>query len=638
MHEPSTPHDFLKLHWGYSAFRPMQEDIINAVLEKKDTLALLPTGGGKSICYQVPALVMPGICIVVSPLIALMKDQVGNLNARGIKAISLVSGMTKREIDIALDNCIYGDYKFLYISPERLAAELFIERLKLMPVNLLAIDEAHCISQWGHDFRPPYRQIAKIKEHIPGVPVLALTATATEEVRDDICVQLEMKNPCRFTASFARSNLSYAVLHDDNKFQRMLKVFKGVSGCGIVYVRNRRRTQEISDWLVKNNISSTFYHAGLPRELRNKRQDEWMQNKVRVIVATNAFGMGIDKPDVRIVIHADLPDNLESYYQEAGRVGRDGKHSFAVALYTEADVSDLINRAQNAVPEKSEIIRIYKALSNYLQIALHSGYGETYDFDIAAFTNNYQLSPASALQCLKMLELTEYISLSDSFYMPSRLHFEIGNMDLYKFQVEQVRYDHLIKTLLRTYEGLFDRFADINENDLALKAGLPKVELIQQLKQLEHLNVISYQPSSDQPRISFLQPRLPDDELVFPASLLTNRKKRILESAQKMKRYITDHFHCRSVMLLEYFNETADQRCGTCDYCRQLNKLELNDLEFKMAEETIRQHLEDKAVSLHDLAALSAPVKEENLAKVIQFMMDNSDVRINSNGLLELVK
>ncbi len=635
---PPTPHSVLKQYWGYSAFRSQQEDIIQSVINKQDTLALLPTGGGKSICYQVPALVMPGICIVISPLIALMKDQVHNLTTRGIRAISLVSGMTKKEIDIALDNCIYGSIKFLYISPERLSSELFIERLKKMPVNLLAIDEAHCISQWGHDFRPPYRKIAAIREYIPGVPVLALTATATEEVRNDICTQLEMKNPVRFTASFARTNLSYAVIHDENKLQRILKVFNGVGGCGVVYVRNRRRTQEMSDWLNKNNVSSTFYHAGLPRDLRNQRQDDWMQNKVRVMVATNAFGMGIDKPDVRVVVHIDLPDNLEAYYQEAGRGGRDGKQSFAVTLYNEADIADLINRAENAVPEKQDLVRIYKALGNFLQLALHAGEGETYDFDISSFTNNYQLSPALTLQCLKILELAGYITLSEAFFLPSRIHFEIGSMELYKFQVEQAQFDHLIKTLLRSYEGLFDRFAEINEKDLAHKAGLTKEELFKQLKQLQHLNVISYQPSSDQPRITFIQQRVPEDELVFPPSLLQERKKRILESAQKIKQYITDHYHCRSVMLLAYFNETAEQRCGTCDFCRIRNKMELNDVEFAMAEDTIRQHLELKPLTPHELITITAPMQQEKITRVIEFLVDNNDIRLNKDGFLELVK
>lgn len=633
-----TPHSVLKQHWGYSAFRPLQEDIIQSVLNGYDTLALLPTGGGKSICYQVPALVMPGLCIVVSPLIALMKDQVENLLHRGIKSIALVSGMTKREIDIALDNCIYGDYRFLYISPERLSSELFIERLKKMPVNLLAVDEAHCISQWGHDFRPPYRKIADIREFIPPVPVLALTATATEEVRNDICEQLLMKKPNRFTASFARSNLSYAVLHDENKLQRILKVFAGVNGCGIVYVRNRRRTQEISDWLVKNKISSTFYHAGLQREVRNKRQDEWMQNKVRVMVATNAFGMGIDKPDVRVVVHVDLPDNLEAYYQEAGRGGRDGKLSYAVTIYNEADVADLINRAENAVPEKDDLRRVYKALGNYLQVALHAGDGETYEFDLAAFSNTYKFSPAHTVQCLKMLELAGYISLSEAFYMPSRIHLETKGMDLYKFQVENERYDHLIKTLLRSYEGIFDRFADINEKEVAHKAGLSPEEMKRQLYQLQLMNVITYQPASDQPRLTFLQPRLPENELMFPSSLLEGRKKRILFSAEKMKRYITDHYHCRSVMLLEYFNEVAEQRCGTCDYCRTRNKLELNDVEFKTAEEVIRQKLQEEAMSPHDLVVAASPLQEEKTTKVIQFLLDNNDIRVNNEGLLELVK
>ena len=628
----------LKEYWGYSTFRPLQEDIILSAIEGHDVLALLPTGGGKSICYQVPALVKEGICIVISPLIALMKDQVENLKKRNIKAIALVSGMSYREIDIALDNCIYGNYKFLYVSPERLASELFIERLKKMNVNLLAVDEAHCISQWGHDFRPSYRKIAELRQYIPDVPVLALTATATAEVRLDICRQLELETPDIFTASFARENLTYAAIHDENKLQRMLKIFQSVIGCGIVYVRNRRRTQEISDWLNKNNINASFYHAGLPRDLRNSRQDQWMNNDVRVIVSTNAFGMGIDKADVRVVIHYDLPDNIESYYQEAGRGGRDGKLSFAVALYNESDITDLMERAEKAVPTREEIVNVYNALSNYLQVAYHSGMGESFAFDISAFAINYKMQPIHALSCLKILELENYISLTENFFLPSRLHFEVQNVDLYKFQVEHFRFDHLIKTILRSCEGVFDRFVDIYEPDIARKANIPPEETINQLKQLHQLKVINYIPKTDQPQVIYTQPRVNGNDIILRKELIADRQERIKLNAEKLKRYIIDKNHCRSLMLLEYFNERGEQRCGTCDYCRLRNKLELSDYEFNTIQNRIKLLLQGQTLSPETICSQTDNLHRHKVTKVIQWMLDNNIVQSNNIGHLSMVE
>ena len=630
--------EVLKTYWGYSAFRPLQEDIILSAMEGIDTLALLPTGGGKSICYQVPALTKEGICIVVSPLIALMKDQVENLRKRNIKAMALMSGMTFREIDIALDNCIYGNYKFLYVSPERLGSELFIERLKKMNVNLLAVDEAHCISQWGHDFRPPYRKIAEIRQYIPAVPVLALTATATAEVRLDIIRQLQLNTPNIFTASFARMNLTYATIHDENKLQRMHKIFNNVSGCGIVYVRNRRRTQEISNWLMRNKINATFYHAGLPREVRNSRQDEWMNNTTRVIVATNAFGMGIDKPDVRIVVHYDLPDNIESYYQEAGRGGRDGKLAYAVAIYNNSDLLELNERAENAVPDKEDIVRVYHSICNYFQVAVNAGMGASYEFDIAAFAAAYKLQPINALKCLKILELADYLSLTDSVYLPSRIHFEMQSTDLYKFQVANVYFDHVIKTILRSCEGVFDRYVDIYEADLAKKANLQPEELIHQLQQLQQLKIVTYQPKTDQPQVVFTQPRVDSKDLVLSKELIRDRKERFKINAEKLKRYIIDNNHCRSMMLLEYFDERAEQRCGTCDYCRQRNKLELSDYEFNIIANKIKLLLNGQMLSTDELNRQTDTINQQKVTKVMQWMLDNKIIQINSFGQLSLVE
>ena len=626
----------LQEYWGYTHFRPLQEDIILSVLRGQDTLALLPTGGGKSICYQVPALSMDGICIVISPLIALMKDQVENLRKRNIKAMALISGMNYREIDIALDNCIYGDYKFLYVSPERLASELFIERLKKMNVNLLAVDEAHCISQWGHDFRPPYRKIAEIRQYLPKVPVLALTATATSEVRLDIIKQLELNSPEIFTASFARSNLTYAVIHDENKHQVMHRIFKNVQGCGIVYVRNRRRTEEISNWLNKNNIPASFYHAGLPREVRNKRQDEWMNNTTRVIVATNAFGMGIDKADVRIVIHYDLPDNLESYYQEAGRGGRDGKLSYAVAIYANADLLELKEKAAKAVPAKEEIIKVYNALANYLQVPLHSGMNESFAFDISDFSSTYRWQPIQVLNCLKIVELENYISITDSVYLPSRLHFEVQSIELYKFQVEHMHFDHVIKTILRSCEGVFDRFVEIYESDLAKKSGLTLEEFTEQLNRLQKLNVISYLPKTDQPQLIFTQQRINGNDLILRKELIEDRQRRFKINAEKLTRYITDKNHCRSLMLLEYFNERGEQRCGTCDYCRQRNKLELSDYEFNVIAGNITTLLKEQELTPEEISQKTNSLSLLKVSKVMQWMLDNSMIKSNSQGKYSL--
>ena len=437
----------LNQYWGHTKFRPLQEDIINSVLAGHDTLALMPTGGGKSICFQVPALAKEGICVVVSPLIALMKDQVEQLKSKNIRAASIVSGMTKKEVDVILDNCVYGNYKFLYVSPERLESELFLARFNKMPVNLLAVDEAHCISQWGYDFRPPYQRIAAIRELIPNIPVLALTATATKEVKKDICDKLAFKNHKVFVKSFARSNLSYVVMDEEDKYTTMLRILRNVAGCSIVYVRNRRKTQEVAEWLNKQNITAGYYHAGLPSKVRSIKQDEWKKGTLRVTVATNAFGMGIDKPDVRNVIHLSLPDNLESYYQEAGRGGRDEKLAYAVLIYNQHDVLELHQRKEEQFPKIEDIKSTYQAVANYLQIAINAGEGMSYEFDLVVFASQYKLHPLHVIKRLKVLELEDYLTVSESIYLPSRIRILLNSAGLYKFQVEQIAYDHFIKTI-----------------------------------------------------------------------------------------------------------------------------------------------------------------------------------------------
>ena len=613
----------LNQYWGHTKFRPLQEDIIQSVLDGHDTLALMPTGGGKSICFQVPALAKEGICIVISPLIALMKDQVEQLKAKNIRAASIVSGMTKKEVDITLDNCIYGNYKFLYVSPERLESELFLARFKKMPVNLLAVDEAHCISQWGYDFRPPYQRIAAIRELIPNIPILALTATATKEVKKDICNKLEFKNEKIFVKSFTRKNLSYVVMNEEDKLTPMLRILRNVQGSSVVYVRSRRKTQEISDWLNKQNIHAGFYHAGLPNKTRSEKQDLWKKGVVRVIVATNAFGMGIDKADVRSVIHLDLPDNLESYYQEAGRCGRDEKLAYAILICNPHDVIELNHRKEEQFPKIEEIKSVYQALCNYLQIAINAGEGMSYEFDIVAFAAQYKLHPLKVVKRLKILELEDYISLSESIYLPSRIRMLLHDLQLYKFQVEQTVYDHLIKTLLRNYGGIFDDYVAIHEQDIATKSGIDKADAIKLLHQLNNLDVLSYIPQTDKPRITFNRSRADANELIISAEHLELRKKRFVQKADALIHYATDSYHCRSMMLLEYFGEHADQRCGTCDYCRQRNKLEINDLEFEQLTIKIKTSLNNKPIGLNELMETLPISNDEKALKVVQWLLDN---------------
>ena len=450
-----SPLDILKQYWGYESFRPLQEDIIQSVLQGRDTLALLPTGGGKSLCYQIPALCRDGICIVVSPLIALMKDQVQQLQDRNISAVAVYAGMHYRDIDRVFDNCAHGHYKLLYLSPERLTTELARERIKRMRVNLLAVDEAHCVSQWGYDFRPPYLQIPEIREWLPGVPVLALTATATQPVVTDIQEKLAFKNQQVFFQSFARDNLSFAVVQEDAKDQKLLEILRKIPGCAVVYVRNRRRTKEIAQLLRQNRIAADYYHAGLNMEERSAKQDAWIRNKTRVIVATNAFGMGIDKPDVRLVVHMDLPDSLEAYYQEAGRGGRDGKRAFAVLLYNQADKQMLERSLELSFPDMPLIRQVYQALGHYYQLAVGGGEGQSFDFDIVHFCESFRLDAAKVLPCLQLLEQAGWLSLSESVFTPSALMIKVSKESLYDFQLKHPRFDPLLKTILRTYQGAF---------------------------------------------------------------------------------------------------------------------------------------------------------------------------------------
>lgn len=623
-----TIQSILSKYWGFSTFRPLQEDIIQSVLEGKDTLALMPTGGGKSLCFQVPALLNPGICIVVSPLIALMKDQVENLKDRGIKAIAIISGMGKREVDIALDNCIYGDIKFLYLSPERLLSDLVRERIRYMKVNLIAIDEAHCISQWGYDFRPPYLHLTELRELHPEIPVLALTATATERVAADIQLKLNFKNGQVFRKSFERLNLSYLVYNEENKLRKLISIARNVKGSGIIYVRNRRETQEVSRQLNLEGISSDFYHAGLDTPLRMKKQSSWKNSEIRIMVATNAFGMGIDKADVRFVIHLDLPESLEAYYQEAGRGGRDEKKAYAVLLYNNADKALLTKRLDQHYPSIDEIKQIYHHLGNYYQLAYGAGEGLSLEFDLADFCNRFKLDPVRTIHAFKFLEHDEYIALSETVFLPSRVQVLAAHEDLYRFQVGQPAYDHFIKVLLRSYAGIFEQLVGIKESDLAKRVGISRTETVKILSKLHELQIITYIPQTDKPHLNFIKPRADSQHLHIDRKYHTDRYQIHKTQVEAVLAY-AENPKCRSQQLLNYFNETHAKVCGVCDVCIENKKLRKID---SRTDEIIKEILNELSKSPSHLDQLMEAISTGNSnerLKVIRMLLDAGTIKVN---------
>lgn len=610
--------DILKQYWGYDSFRPLQAEIINSILQGRDTLALMPTGGGKSVCFQVPAMQSEGICIVVSPLIALMKDQVEHLRKRGIEAIAIFSGMSKREVDLALDNCIYGKIKFLYLAPERLYSDLVKERIRYMKVNLFAIDEAHCISQWGYDFRPPYLQLAKLRELHPHVPFLALTATATPKVVVDIQEKLLFKSSNVFQKSFRRENLAYMALNEEDKSGRMLRMVHKLGGSGVIYVRNRRETQEVAQHLINHGISADFYHAGLDTAVRAQKQDLWSQNKVRVIVATNAFGMGIDKPDVRFVLHLDIPDSLEAYYQEAGRAGRDGKKAFPVLMYQQADRDRLWENSETSFPPVKFIQQVYHHLGNYYQIAYGAGKGLSFDFDIVDFTKKYQLEIIPTRSALKFLERDGWLSLSEALFIPSRFKFDVEYEEVYKFQVRSAKYDPLIKLILRGYGGAFDYFIPINEFEFAKKLKVSREVIVNMLHGLVKLEIASYQPQTDAPQLEFLQARVDYKNLFIDTQFIQERKAVKEEQIKAIYQYL-DAKECRSVVLQQYFGESAVEPCGACDLC--LMRRHQHDLEAKLKAE-IKNVLLEKPLNIKDLIDQLTVGNDAARLKVVRDLVD----------------
>lgn len=627
-------HEILEKYWGYRSFRPSQEEIINSVLNGTDALALLPTGGGKSICFQVPGLAMDGICVVVSPLIALMKDQVENLTKKGIKAIAITSAMHKREIDIALDNCVHGNVKFLYLSPERLETEIVKVRLQKMNVNLIAIDESHCISQWGYDFRPSYLKIELLREILPKVPFLALTATATKEVVVDIQEKLRFKKKNVIQQSFERKNIAYILLNEEDKLARLLKIAQKVSGSGIVYVRNRKKTQDIANYLRSNKISADFYHAGLDSKTRDIKQSEWINNETRVIVCTNAFGMGIDKPDVRFVVHIDLPDSLEAYFQEAGRAGRDEQKAFAILLYNNGDKIELNRNVENSFPEMDAIRQTYQALANYYQIPSGSGLGTTFSFDISAFCDNYKLQAITVFNSLKFIEREGYILLSDAFFQAARLKLEVSRDDLYKFQISNPAFDVFIKLLLRNYAGLFDNFEKINEYDLAKKLNLKQTEVIKKLNLLHQQKIITYSPQTELPQLTFTMPRVDTKDLSLSKENFSSLKKRAIERMDAVLNYTASSHKCRSQLLLAYFGEIETSSCGQCDICLEQKRKVLYSDEFDTISIQIKQLLSLHPMELKMLVNSITNMHEDKIIHTIQWMIDNDQLLYNEQNLL----
>ena len=623
----------LTRYWGFSDFRPLQLEIIQSVAEEKDTLGLMPTGGGKSVTFQVFSLSREGICIVVTPLIALMKDQVEKLTAKGIKALMIHSGMSPAEIKIILDNAVWGDYKFLYVSPERLDSENFTERLAKMHVNLVAVDEAHCISQWGYDFRPSYLNIIRIRRILPGVTILALTATATPEVVVDIQEKLGFKQKNVRQVSFQRENLSYLVRNVENKNGYLLETLQKVKGSGIVYVRSRKATHEIAAELVKNKISADFYHAGLTTSVRSEKQDAWISGKKRVIVATNAFGMGIDKPDVRFVIHFAPPESLEAYFQEAGRAGRDGKKSAAVLLYNNADKTKLKKQVTVAFPDVVQIKKIYNSLCNFLQIAEGFGKGQTYGFQLQEFAQAYKFQQAMVYNSLKFLQMEGYLEFTEEVDNPSRVYFTVNRDDLYKYQIANAEMDGFIKLLLRSYTGLFTGFVYINEELLAKRSGISREQIYQYLKHLRQSKIIEYVPQNNTPYIYFNKERIPIDRLKISKENYGARKVEFQKRIEAVINYASTNTTCRSRILLSYFGEKDAPACGTCDVCKSLEQLELTNYEFERVSAEVKRILEKPCTYEKLLLALEGD--QHKMRRIIKWLLDNERIILRVDNLLE---
>ncbi|MBS1575218.1 MAG: RecQ family ATP-dependent DNA helicase [Bacteroidetes bacterium] len=644
-----TIHEILKRYWGFDSFRPLQEDVINSILTGNDTLALMPTGGGKSLCYQVPALAKDGVCLVISPLIALMKDQVENLRKKNITAFAIYSGMTRKEVINTLKTATESNCKFLYVSPERLETSLFKEYLPAINVNLIAVDEAHCISQWGYDFRPPYLRIAALRDELPDIPILALTASATKEVQHDICDKLShpqkkgFKKPLNtdsfagwniFKQSFERANLSYSAFKVESKINKIIEILTKVPGTGIIYCKSRKRTKEISELLQLQNISSGFYHAGLSAEERTKKQEDWIRNKIRVIVCTNAFGMGIDKPDVRTVVHADVPDCLENYYQEAGRAGRDGKKSFAVLLYDDSDIKELNELPAVRYPSVETIKEVYASLANYLQIPSGTGESEYYEFDITDFLKKFKLNSNSVVYSLKALEQDGWLSFNEQVFIPPTVYFTTDKNYLYQFENDYPSLEPLIKSLLRAYDGIFDFPAVISETVVAGLLKKDKEEVKRELTQLHQAGIINYSPQKDKPQIFFLKNRVRSEDLLINISKYAERKEKFITRIKSMISYTTETIECRSKITANYFGDMEIKDCGICDNCLRKKETPLTREEFEIIHIRIKQALTEKSISAKELLQQLNGIKKEKAWKVIDTLQAENKITVDKEGLI----
>lgn len=624
----------LKQYWGFSSFRPYQEEIVDSVVAGRDTLALLPTGGGKSICFQVPAMAMEGICVVVTPLIALMKDQVAHLLAKRIPAADIYSGMHPDQVELVYNQAVFGRLKFLYVSPERLMTDQFQEAIKRMKVNLLAVDESHCISQWGYDFRPPYLKIAEIRPYIPKTPVLALTATATAKVVDDIQFRLGFKQKNVFQSSFERKNVTYNVYHEPDKFGVLYRKLHALQeGSAIVYVRNRKKTQVIAEWLQSVGISATFYHAGLDSKTRDERQDLWMKGKVKVMVATNAFGMGIDKPDVRLVIHMDLPDSIEAYFQEAGRAGRDLQPAEAFLLVSNADIQQLKDNLQQSFPEMDRIKMIYKALGNYLQLPIGAGKMEMYPFVMADFAQRYGFSVMEVFSALKIMEKEGLLELSDCFDEPSKIWIKASREDLYRFQVAFPQFDNFIKYMLRNLPGVLSDFVKFNEEVAAQKTGMTVDQVMAQLQQMEKYNFLTYVPRKDKPQIQLLTELLDTKYFSISNENYLYRKRDAEERVRAVIDFVNNNQECRSVQLLRYFNESTKKVCGRCDVCLNHSEQHLGVAEYEQIHDTLAMILHDRPMTIREATEALSNYDEEEVVEAIRWMVDNGALNLDEDSL-----
>jgi len=626
----------LKQYWGYDAFRPLQADIIQSIASGKDTLGLMPTGGGKSLTFQVPAMAMEGVCIVVTPLIALMKDQVENLKKRDIRAAAIYSGMTNNEIMLVLDNCVFEAYKFLYVSPERLATALFLEKMSQTRVCMIAVDESHCISQWGYDFRPSYLRIADIRELLPEVPVLALTATATPEVVDDIQEKLHFRQKNLFQKSFSRSNLAYVVRTTENKDEYLLKILNTVPGTSVVYVRNRKKTKDVADFLVQNGIAAEHFHAGLKNETKDERQRRWKNDDTRVIVSTNAFGMGIDKAEVRTVVHLDLPDSLEAYFQEAGRAGRDEKKAFAVLLYNNGDAVKMRKRVSDSFPGKEMVVKIYDSLCNYYQIGVGSGLERVFAFDITDFCIRYKLPILIAHNSLKLLQQAGYIELTDEQESSSRLLFTVDRDNLYKLR-QTPDQDKLIHILLRSYTGLFTDPAYISEELMAKRLEWSRDRVYNELVALSKERIVDYIPRKKTPFITFTIERQATERIVLSKEAYDDRRERYIARAKSVLDYAKEENVCRSQVLLSYFGEKNTKPCGQCDICLKNKENELSPELFEKIKRLVLEMLQNEPLPANSLLR-KLPFKEPQSIQVIRFMIDNGAIFENELMQLEVEK